>query len=295
MEMTCREFERLWNELIDAGSPLFPGPDTGLAGTPAPGVRATDGAAAGRERGLLEHAANCRRCGQTVMRYQVLGRALRAWGPPPDAPAGLADRILAAIPANTLPRSRPRTGTPGVRRFWQVGFPMAAAAAMIAAAITVGLFSRLMIDRTRPVQQPSPSVAGIPALSRDPDAAVGTKFNIALADATDATWDLARSASEPAARIGRQVFDAATSPERTVPRSGIAVGAVPDSVTGLSLDALAPDSAAAAATLQQVGDHLASGVRPLSSTARQAFGFLLGPARPKPDVRAHAPGARGAS
>ena len=119
-------------------------------------------------------------------------------------------------------------------------------------------------------------------------------LNSALADATDATWDLARVASEPAARISRQVFDAAVSPERAPAQPGVAGDAIPESGTVLSLDALASDSAAAVATLQQVGDHLASGVKPLSSTARQAFGFLLGPARPKPDARPHAPVARGA-
>jgi len=170
---------------------------------------------------------------------------------------------------------------------------MAAAAAAITAAITVGLLSRLTIDRSRRMP-PGPSVAMISVESRDPDSVRGELLNTALADATDATWDLARLASEPAARIGRQVFDAATSPERTPSPPGVVVGAMPDSVSVPSLGTLAPDSAAAVATLQQVGDHLASGVRPLSSTARQAFGFLLGPTRPKPEARAHSPGARGA-
>ncbi len=44
-----------------------------------------------------------------------------------------------------------------------------------------------------------------------------------------------------------------------------------------TLDPLGPDAAGASDVLQQVGDRLAAGVRPLSSTARHAFGFLLGP------------------
>ncbi len=283
----------MWNELIDVGSPLFRRPEPGEAGRPTPGMRETDEAVAGRERALLEHAASCRACGQIALRYQMLGRALRTWGPPPDAPAGLADRILAAVAEQTLPRSRLATGTTRARRFWRVGLPMAAAAAAIAAAITVGLLSRLVIEPARRMQ-PGPLAATIPAPIRDLDGAGGQMLNTALADATDATWDLARSASEPAARISRQVFDAAISLEGTPAQPRIGGGAVPESVTGLSLDALAYDSAAAVATLQQVGDHLASGVKPLSSTARQAFGFLLGPARPKPEVRAQLPAARGA-
>jgi hypothetical protein len=293
MEIICRDFERMWNELIDEGSPLFRRQEPGETGRPTAGTRETDEAAAGRERALLDHAASCRSCGQVALRYQVLGRALRAWGPPPDAPAGLADRILAAVATHTLPRSRQSTGTARARRFWRVGLPMAAAAAAIAAAITVGLLSQLVIEPAGRIL-PGPSAAKIPAPIRDPDGAGGPMLNTALADATDATWDLARSASEPAARISRQVFDAAISLEGTPAQPRFGGGAVPESVTGLSLDALAYDSAAAVATLQQVGDHLASGVKPLSSTARQAFGFLLGPARPKPEVRAQLPAARGA-
>ena len=220
-------------------------------------------------------------------------RAVRAWGQPPDAPAGLADRIFAVVPAPIPPRAHPRARIRRERQFWRFSLPLAAAAAAIAAAITVGLISRLIFNWTRAIQ-PGPSVAVMPALSREPETARSRMLNTALTDATNATWDLARSTSGPAARIGRQVFDAATNAEGAASQPGFAVKPVPDSITGLSLDSLAPDSAAAAATLQQVGDHLASGVRPLSSTARQAFGFLLGPARPKPEARPQSPAARGA-
>src|SRR5262249_44438179 len=116
----------------------------------------------------------------------------------------------------------------------------------------------------------------------------GLKLNEALARATEASWDLARSASEPAARLSRQLLVAATeSGDPESPETSRALS-IP------SLDAFAPDSAAAVATIQQVGDHLANGARPLSSSARQAFGFLLGPAPPKPEVRANSSGARGA-
>ena len=117
---------------------------------------------------------------------------------------------------------------------------------------------------------------------------------MALADATAATWDLARSASEPAARISRQVLDAATEPEHDPGPAAALPAPIAATVSVPSLDSLAPDSAAAATMLQQVGDRLATGVRPLSDTARHAFGFLLGPALAKPEVPANPPAQKGA-
>ena len=238
---------------------------------------------------------SCRACGQIALRYQMLGRALRTWGPPPDAPAGLADRILAAVAEQTLPRSRladrhhaGSSGSGGSACRWP---PQPPQSRLRSPSVCC---SRLVIEPARRMQ-PGPVAATIPAPIRDLDGAPGGPDAQHGPGRRDrATWDLARSASEPAARISRQVFDAAISPEGTLAQPGLRGGAVPESVTGLSLDALAYDSAAAVATLQQVGDHLATGVKPLSSTARQAFGFLLGPARPKPEVRAHSPAARGA-
>jgi hypothetical protein len=128
-----------------------------------------------------------------------------------------------------------------------------------------------------------------------------TALNRALAEATSATWDLARSASEPAARISRDVLDAtkqgepgssqasrdtsATGPSETM--EGLAILTVPVP----SLEPLAPD---ASAVLQQVGDRLSTGVEPLSNTARHAFGFLLGPPRDGTGARTNGRTARGA-
>ena len=121
-------------------------------------------------------------------------------------------------------------------------------------------------------------------------------LNTAVAEATAATWDLARSASEPAARISRQVLDAATQSDRASSLSTQDAQSEPIAagVSVPSLARLAPDSAAAEAMLQEVGDRLASGVRPISDTARHAFRFLLGPAMPKPDVPPNLTAPRGA-
>jgi hypothetical protein len=104
-------------------------------------------------------------------------------------------------------------------------------------------------------------------------------LNHAVAEATAATWDLARSASEPAARISRRMLDAATEPDRNdnSPASPAQTEPMIATVSVPSLDALTPDPAAAGAMLQDVGGRFATGVRPLSDSARQAFGFLLAP------------------
>ncbi len=263
--MNCREFERLWNELTDVTSSLASGEQAASAYQD--------------KRALLEHAAGCPTCRRTAAGYQVLDRAIRAWGQPPAPPAGLADRIVAAAVA-PLAAPRPTNRNPrlaGSRRL------LIAAAASILAVVTVGVISRMTFDRGRDKVRVAAEIRGVGTGPSE-----GPKLNEALAQATEATWDLARSASEPAARLSRQILDAATQPSAEPDSGGSASVSVP------SLDSFAPDSAAAVATIQQVGDRLASGVRPLSSTARQAFGFLLGPAPPKPEVRPGPPPARGA-
>ncbi|MFI5456323.1 MAG: hypothetical protein ACHRXM_12820 [Isosphaerales bacterium] len=296
--MNCRDFERTCNELIDAGSRVI---GQAAAGGDAPGARSParstaepEPAANDRERLLLDHAAGCPACREVAARYETLRLALRVWGPPPAAPAGLADRILAAAQAEAPSLPRWRGGTYRTQRFWQAGLPLATVAAAVVAAVTVGLLMpKLTVDQSR-LNHPTPRAAVSPsgghAASASPASADARALNEAVAGATAATWDLARSASEPAARISRQVLDAATGPELnpSVPGPG------GDSVSVPSLGSLAPDSATAVAMLQQVGDRLATGVRPLSTTARHAFGFLLGPTLAKPEVRTNPPAAKGA-
>ena len=128
---------------------------------------------------------------------------------------------------------------------------MAAAAALLAAS-ALGL--RAWVSW---VKAPGPGPAPAPAHVRAIDPGDLTE---ALADATSATWDLAREASAPAARVGRQVLDDAA--------------AIPGTPSALAMPvAVAP----APEVWQTVGDRLSAGVRPLSGTARRAFSFLLGP------------------
>jgi anti-sigma factor RsiW len=85
-----------------------------------------------------------------------------------------------------------------------------------------------------------------------------------LAEATLATIDLARATSAPAARLGRQVL------------TSVAPGEGPALMLPTALEPPAD-------VLQSVGEGVNQGVRPLSGSARHAFGFLLGPAvKPRP-------------
>ena len=279
--MTCRDFERIWNELFD--SETVTGRADRSAGT---AIRDT----ADYERALLEHAAECAACGQVSERYRVLRRAIRTWGPPLAPAAGLADRILAEIQAPTTTAWAVNRWSVGRKRLWPTAAGLATiAAAVILVAIALPALNR-SVDRTR--RDGHPVVSHNTPVDRDSAtiAADSRALNMALAEATAATWDLARSASEPAARISREVLDAATGPEQTVPERE----AVAATVSVPSLDSLVPDTAAAGAMLQQVGERLTHGVRPLSDTARHAFGFLIGTTFTKPDAPINPPAQKGA-
>jgi hypothetical protein len=286
--MTCREFEHTWNELLDAEASV--GSATQSTGQTSPAV-------AERERALLEHAAGCPSCGEVSARYRTLRRAIRAWGPPPAPSAGLTDRILAETQRPT-PSAWPIYGT--VRRKHLGRFARATLAAFAATVATLA-FALPLLNRTmnRAPRNGPPDVLHITHVDPGHDSqsvANARALNMALTEATAATWDLARSASEPAARISRQALDAATGPDRSPaqPASVIGSGSVVAAVSVPSLDSLAPDTAAAGAMLLQVSDRLINGVRPLSDTARHAFGFLLGTALAKPEVPVDTPAQKGA-
>ena len=126
--MNCQEFERIWNELIDASSPL-----SGVEHPDRPGES---------EIALIEHAASCPACRRSSAGYQTLHRAILAWGKAPDPPVGLADRILAAAD-QSLTESHPsaRKRQRAVLNRWLI-----AAAASILALLTVGVISRINVD-----------------------------------------------------------------------------------------------------------------------------------------------------
>ncbi len=108
------------------------------------------------------------------------------------------------------------------------------------------------------------------------------------------TWRVRRPSRRPgsAARCSTRP-PCPTRPTMTGPWS-LALESVAATVPVPSLDSLVPDTAAAGAMLQQVGDRLTHGVRPLSDTARHAFGFLLGTTSPKPEAPTNPPAQKGA-
>jgi hypothetical protein len=217
MTMTCRDSERLWNELLDA----------------------RDAARPELETALEAHAADCPACAAIAARYQSLRRAIAAWGPA-TAPAGFAARVVRAAeqaepPGGVLPFRRPLAVPRGA---W-----LAAAAVLVASAVV--FWTAPLGKRDRLADAPTP-----------PPAAGGLDFSDALADATSATLELARGASAPAGRLGRDVLASAGLPSASPPAPEVA--AVPS-----------------ADVLRSVGDRVGAGVRPLSGSALHAFGFLL--------------------
>jgi hypothetical protein len=297
--MTCREFERKFNELIDAeGKVAASGRGQAIAIEP-------QSLTSDLERALLDHAKCCPACRQMADGYRVLRRALYAWNSPPVAPAALADRILAARAEWDAPAPAPSAWAVGgehKRETWRplvlmYGSILAAAAAigLVLPAINLSLRRELQKRASPPVASFEPadrfhSVGG----SSSPTLANSRILNNALADATAATLDLARSASEPAARISRQMLDAANNSELPLHMAEIPGHAANGIGTMPALGNLPFDPSAAGSLFQDVGDQLASRVAPLSKTARHAFGFLLGAPASKSGGHGGSPAAKGA-
>src|SRR3954471_16466167 len=84
--MRCGDFERMWNEQLDARSDGSPEAD----------------------RALEAHAASCPACQSLAGRYRVLRQAIGALGPPPAPPADFAARCLDQW-ERTRPARAPRT------------------------------------------------------------------------------------------------------------------------------------------------------------------------------------------
>jgi len=190
------------------------------------------------DQALERHAASCPACQAISSRYQTLRHAIKVWGPGPAPPAGFVNRCLARL------ESRPPALAQPTKRM--VAWTRSAAAAVL-------LLAGLMVLRGH-LTRSDPRGAR-PSLTE-----THRPLTAALADATSATFELALAASAPAARIGRDVLNS---------------DAFPDSATTLSVSGT---TVPASEVLQHVGDRINAGVRPLSGSARHAFGFLLEPA-----------------
>lgn len=281
--MTCQDFQREWNELLDAEA------SGALATGPGLGVHAAISSIEETEALLLAHAAACPACRPIAARYQTLRRAIRAWRRPQVPSADLVDRILAAQAGDESPtvRSGGRFGLGAwPHRLGTLRIVSGlAAAVLVALGLATGIHR---IARGPEADRGGPArgdLAGhrnaIPGVERAPGAPPA--LDRALAEATSATWDLARSASEPAARISREVLDV-TVRNGDEPADGPARSATTEparrdgglAALSVSVPSLGADAAGASDVLRQVGDQVSAGVEPLSSSARHAFGFLLG-------------------
>jgi hypothetical protein len=230
--MNCGDFKRLINEQLD--------------------VRAA--ASADVERAWESHGSACPECRAEARRYQILRRAIGAWGTPPAPPADFSDRFLLAWEqSGAMAAAAPGRGRRSWR-YWPVAMPLAAAAALLLMFLP-GVRQR---ESARPRSAPLARAGAI-----DPDA-----LSDALAEVTSATWDLARATSAPAARVGLDVLDA---------------GEFSESGASLSL-AMPPEDRPASEDSWDERARFIEGIRPLSGTARHAFGFLLGPDPPKPEA-----------
>ena len=202
--------------------------------------------------GLEAHASACERCRAISSGYQVLRQAVSSWPSPPAASARSLERLYAL----TVPSAPPVLARRNLKRYW---VPLASAAAVFA-LVWLGGFGR--------TQRP------LPVSPSKPEVVAARPLGAALAEATEATIDLAREASAPAARIGREVLEFEEA----------AVSARPSKP-----DAAEEVASTASEMLQTVGEQVNAGVRPISGSARHAFGFLLGPA---PDPNAAHPASQ---
>ena len=216
--MNCQDFERLWNEKLDA----------------------FEHSSAEAPTALESHAAECADCRALSARYQVLWQTIQRLGPLPAPSTGFADRVLSKS------RSREEKGTAllSLRRL----IPVSIAASLVG-AFTLG--DILWSGRFKPLK-PLPQPVTIVSPSDPSD------LTEAFAVAGSATWEFAREASGPAARVGRQVLG-----------SSQLRGAAPSLSFPLPV-------ASSAELWQTVEQRINAGARPIGGTARHAFGFLLG-------------------
>jgi hypothetical protein len=227
--MNCREFQNRWDELLDARS----APPADL------------------ERALESHALACPRCGVLSARNQLLRQAIAALSPPAPSAASIERLYRLTVPSAspTIPIGPP-TGRP--RRL----ATMSAAAAAFALAWLGGGW------------WPSREPAGPPTSRLASRAVQRPALGDALAEATEATLDLAREASVPASRIGREMLDLG---RLTTARLDLSPDRAGEARPSVEPDPPAPD------LFKAVGERVGAGVKPISGSARHAFSFLLGP------------------
>ena len=219
--MNCQEFDELWNDLLDVETAGRTAPRH-RPGRPIGPLRPT------RERATAAHAQSCPRCRPIHERYERLRQAIRARNDSPRSFPAPSPELVQRILAASVPRAR-RSGS-GVRPCrsgaaqprWSC-WPCPRFPAMESSDGFLSAASR-ECDSVRQRLRRTDRGCG-PSRGRD--------LSVALADATEATWDLAWTTSGPAARLGRQVIVAASH------RKPSAVGPRARGPPRMGLDALA--------------------------------------------------------
>lgn len=254
--MRCQDFERIWDDILDAGNPPLGGRGPDMESPPS----------TSREQDLLQslrdHAFGCADCRLRMSQFETLRRAIQSWEHAPKASPStdLVDRILPAA-LNENAKLIPLRN----RRLWsRYGF--AGTAATAAAALLIALYPGH--QRPRPLPGPRPNAPKQPPRVDLP------ALNQAIVEASDATWDLAYVASAPAVRLGRHVFDGTGSMS---PEADESPGEVVSEV------------------LSRFGQEISAGVRPLSDSARRAVKYLKDAVPPpgKPSEAAPRPDTKG--
>ncbi len=223
--MNCQDFERYWNEWLDAEH------DTAF------GVAANRSLNDLPSRTDLDaHAASCPACAAIHVKFDTLRTAIAALPAPPAPSPEFVARL------HEVAKESPRTllAFPSRNR-WLI----TAAAALVVLGVTLAV--------VRPWTQAEKAPVLVAHNEVEP-----RSITAALAEATSATLDLAREASAPAGRVGREVLSSAGLPDA--------------SNSDISLDIPAAPSSD---LLNSVGHSVGEGVKPLSGSARQAFGFLI--------------------
>jgi hypothetical protein len=295
--MNCHEFDQGWNEILDSLTATW---DRGVAAS-RPG--ASPSVPTRTEQAVREHASGCDSCRMSHTRFESLRHALEAWlSDPrtlPSPPEDLVERILAASELGSAVPSNSRLVTDRSSRSWLTAGSLALA---IAAAGVFLMIAPTIRDLRR--DRGGNRLATNPAITRSARSSPSGVRNgwsqglsESFASATAATWDLARSTSEPAARLGREVLEAAAqSSDPAADEPSLATGEGPLGPGLVSLPSVlrgAPDPPGSA-LLQEIGERLSASVGPISSTARQAFGFLRTPSLEKQDKRISQPASKGA-
>lgn len=183
---------------------------------------------------LRSHAIECESCRRLWLGYERI--ATHRWTPP-QVPRELESRILEEW-------KRPADRVLSMRA-WLI--PISAAA-----SIAVGI---ILTRPGTPVHDPAMRISRTDRLASPAPRAL----SLALANATSATMDLVREASEPAARVGQQMISQSIPAESARP----------------SISGLIPNTS----SLGVVGARVDVNIRSLSTSAKRAFGFLGGSAR----------------